>query len=113
MQGRLTAHPDARIQPGATKKRPASHGLSATRRHASSGVSPHWTCLKYEWQNPAASSLEPSEVQEQGLLLRFRPTRIDRHGDVFGCATLRVPHRGRSRHARGAGGATVRMVDRA
>lgn len=43
------------------------------------------------FRNPATSSLEPAEVNEQGLALRLRPTRIDRHGDVFGFATLRVP----------------------
>ena len=43
------------------------------------------------FHNPAQSQLQTWEVEGGGLRLRFRPTRIDRHGDLFGFATLRVP----------------------
>jgi hypothetical protein len=42
--------------------------------------------------NPPATSLDAWEVQgEGGARLRLRPTRIDRHGDVFGFAELELP----------------------
>jgi len=42
--------------------------------------------------NPPATTLEPWEVTgAQGARLRLRPTRIDRHGDVFGFAELELP----------------------
>lgn len=43
------------------------------------------------FQNPATAPAAAWEVAGNGLLLRFRPTRVDKHGDVFGFATLRVP----------------------
>ncbi|MHC5001532.1 MAG: glycoside hydrolase family 38 N-terminal domain-containing protein [Planctomycetota bacterium] len=47
-------------------------------------------CL--EFRNPAAPSLEPWTVEGRGgARLTFRPTRIDRHEDLFGFATLELP----------------------
>jgi hypothetical protein len=43
------------------------------------------------FQNPRSSEPAPWHVAQDGLQLRFRPTRVDRHGDLFGFATLRVP----------------------
>ncbi len=48
-----------------------------------------------EWlmfDTPAASSLESFSVSgPQGSQLVLRPTRLDRHGDMFGFATLELP----------------------
>ncbi len=42
--------------------------------------------------NPQASPRDPWEViGEDGVRLRFHPTRSDRHGDVFGFAVLYLP----------------------
>lgn len=43
------------------------------------------------FENPATAPGAPWSVAGDGLTLRFRPTRVDKHGDVFGFATLRVP----------------------
>lgn len=51
----------------------------------------HCGATELRFTNPAHSEPTPWEVEQDGLQLRFRPTRVDRHGDLFGFATLRVP----------------------